>query len=185
MTCTVDLCEKPRKRRDTLCSMHRSRKLRHGSTDARRGSSGTLAERYERFVDRRQGECWAWTGTTNERGYAQVGRNHAHRLSYQLHVGPIPIGLLVLHRCDNPPCTNPEHLFLGTQADNIADAKSKGRLSGPRGEANSKSKLTGEQVRQIRAMCASGAMYRAVADTFGVTHRTIGEIVRRKTWRHV
>lgn len=76
--------------------------------------------------------CWAWRATTDDDGYAQLSVNgrsvKAHRFSWELHFGPIPTGMRVLHTCDNPPCTNPKHLFLGTSLDNTQDALRKGRL---------------------------------------------------------
>lgn len=88
-------------------------------------------------VQKRPNECWPWTGRKNTRGYGQVyvgggraneKREVAHRIAWRFTFGPIPDGLLVCHHCDNPPCVNPEHLFLGTMSDNIRDASAKGRL---------------------------------------------------------
>ena len=76
--------------------------------------------------------CWQWTGAHLAAGYGQIGDMLAHRYSWELHYGPVPRGLLVCHRCDNPPCVRPEHLFLGTYGDNSRDAASKGRFSVPR-----------------------------------------------------
>lgn len=76
----------------------------------------------------RSGECWLWNGGRTGLGYGRVGEEYVHRLVYAQEVGPIPEGHGVLHRCDNPPCARPDHLFTGTQADNIRDALAKGRL---------------------------------------------------------
>jgi hypothetical protein len=92
-------------------------------------------DRFWKKVDRRgERECWSWTAARNSCGYGSFwdGRAvvQASRFSWQLENGPIPAGLYVLHSCDNPPCVNPAHLFLGTQGDNVADRKAKGRRGG-------------------------------------------------------
>lgn len=76
--------------------------------------------------------CWLWIGATSA-GYGRIGRGRAkdHEVSWELHNGPVPHGLWVLHKCDNPPCVRPDHLFLGTQSDNMKDAEAKGRLKHP------------------------------------------------------
>lgn len=89
-------------------------------------------ERFDRYVDKEHRECWAWLGATaGTMGYGRFWLNRgvvqAHRFSYERYVGPIPMGMLVLHRCDNPKCVNPDHLFLGTDFDNLHDAMRKGR----------------------------------------------------------
>lgn len=93
-------------------------------------------ERWEANVERVKSGCWEWTGGKNRGGYGQLrvdgGRNKtpAHRFSYELHVGPIPEGMKVCHSCDNPGCVNPDHLWVGTQADNVHDMMAKGRGGG-------------------------------------------------------
>jgi hypothetical protein len=143
-------------------------------------------------VERREDGCWVWTGSVNDKGYGRIGggRRQAvaltHRLAYESAVGPIPEGLCVLHRCDNPPCCNPEHLFLGTRADNNADAKAKGRVRPgvSRGEKQGSAKLTEAAVREIIA--ARGVVpTAALAGRYGVARSTIIKIQARRAWRHV
>lgn len=114
----------------------------------------------------------------------------AHRISWKLHGGTIPNGMLVCHRCDVPACVRPDHLFVGTQSDNLRDAFRKGRL--PHlgkyrcpGEKNGFSKLTEADVRLIRKMASVGMNYGIIARHFGVDRTNIGYVVRRCTWRHV
>jgi len=143
---------------------------------------------YDARVIRSRRGCWGWRGSTNPQGYGRVGKQqYAHRVAWEFYNGPIPDGLFVLHRCDNPPCTNPAHLFLGTHEDNMADAAAKGRLNGrpkrPAGERNPTSKLTAAKAREIREMCAAGVGQREVASRFGVHQQTVWSIVNRRTWR--
>ena len=135
-------------------------------------------------------DCWNWLGGKWSNGYGRIrnglkGRLLAHRVSYEIHIGPISDGLWVLHKCDNRACVNPEHLFLGTNLDNIRDMIAKRRNSPPphpRGEENVQSKLTSDQVRQIRI---DGRTERDIAKSFGVSKSLIGPIKHRKIWRHV
>ena len=137
--------------------------------------------------------CWVWTGAKNGSGrpFSGIGQGNkvrlAHRLSYEFAYGPIPEGLLVCHHCDNPACVRPDHLFLGTQSDNLRDAYRKGRLTqlrpAPSGVENQNAKLTDEMVRAIRAEV--GQTHRQLAKKYHVTHGTITAAISRKSWRHV
>lgn len=109
-------------------------------------------------------------------------RDSAHRASYFLHFGEIPEGMHVLHKCDNRACVNPDHLFLGTCADNMADKAAKGRCNVRRGEGHYLSKLTKEQVLEIRA---SDAVQARLCEQYGVGPCTISQIKSGKRWRHV
>lgn len=130
--------------------------------------------------------CWLWTGSVTKKGYGWFnvdGRiTKAHRLAYALAFGPIPTGLLVLHRCDTPGCVNPDHLRVGTPRENSADMVARRRQRSLRGEQSAKAKLTEAQVIAIRATTGS---HPVVARRFGVARQTIGQIKSRKRWRHV
>ena len=142
-------------------------------------------------VDRRgPEECWPWTASTTEKGYGKIGVGSpprhllsTHRMSWILAYGPIPPGMHVLHRCDVPGCVNPSHLFLGTQADNIADREAKGR--GPVGERNGVSKLTEADVLEIRARLQQGEYQSEIGKDFLVAQTTISAIARGVTWKHL
>jgi len=150
------------------------------------------------------GRCWVWTARKLD-GYGYLIHNNrqigAHRVSYQLNRGPIPDGLCVLHRCDNPACVNPEHLFIGTKADNTADMVAKGRQSKgerhgsqtkpesrSRGEQVAGSKLTPELVRYIRQRHRRGCPKNggnALARELGVSQALIWKAVNREYWKHI
>jgi hypothetical protein len=135
--------------------------------------------------------CILWIGTTNKAGYGVIytGRERtpmvgAHRIAYGLAYGPIPAGMDVLHRCDNPPCVNPEHLFLGTHADNMADKVAKGR--GAMGERQGAAKVTDDIVREIRERHSAGGISRKqLAREYGLSRNATRSIILRLTWRHV
>ncbi|HYF40922.1 MAG TPA: HNH endonuclease signature motif containing protein [Ramlibacter sp.] len=147
------------------------------------------------------GGCWEWHLHRDRKGYgravdAATGEVLAHRISWIAHHGPIPKGMHVLHRCDNPPCVNPEHLFLGTNDDNAADRHAKGRSKGAAGERNGKAKLLPEHVAQIRREVAllplspsgkrlkDGALA-PVAAKYGISESSIRALVAGKTWSHI
>lgn len=136
-------------------------------------------------------ECWEWKSCTHKGGYGLLTYRSkmylAHRISWQIHFGPIPKGMFVLHKCDNPVCTNPNHLFLGTQADNMKDmfAKGRGNPGHIQGEKVGTSKLTEKQVLEIRAKHASGQSTRSLMAEYNFSKSGIEHIVARRTWKHV
>ncbi|MDO8673056.1 MAG: HNH endonuclease signature motif containing protein [Dehalococcoidia bacterium] len=146
-------------------------------------------------------DCWTWCGAKSKGyGYFHVTRRprvrvFAHRFSYDLQFGPIPDGLDVLHSCDHPQCSNPRHLFLGTQRDNLADMRRKGRGFVPigtvpppvhRGERHPKTHLTDALVREIRTRYPHRTVTRAgFAAQYGITDRALKHIIAGDSWRHV
>jgi hypothetical protein len=151
-----------------------------------------LAERFWEKVEKTDG-CWLWAGSKRKTGYGSfsVGPSvseGAHRVAYRLAFGPVPDGCFVLHRCDNPQCVRPDHLFLGSHLDNMADMRAKGRQPKPdhHGEKNATAKLTESAVREIRQLFRSGkASVKAVAAEYGVTEGAIRHILSGLTWSHV
>jgi hypothetical protein len=134
------------------------------------------------------GKCWNWKRGKSSAGYGGVyfgkKRFYAHRVMYELFIGAVPSGMEVCHKCDNPSCVNPEHLFIGTHKDNMRDMADKGRwpiLSLP-GSANPSSKLKENQVMDIIAELRNGSNGAALARKYGVTRTTIGYIKHGKKW---
>ena len=168
-----------------------------------------VVDRFWAEVDRSDADgCWLWQGYRSPRGYGVLAgydaagnrkQLRAHRLSYEIANGPIPEPLIVMHSCDNPPCVNPAHLSLGTHLDNKQDSVRKGRIAvGPRhgartmperwvrGAANNRTKLTADQVLEIRARYAAGEMTQAaLARAFAVKQSTISCIILRTTWAYL
>lgn len=130
-------------------------------------------------------ECWVYSkaSAVHAKFWNGTALVKAHRFSWELHNGPIPAGLSVCHRCDNPPCVNPAHLFLGTHAENMADRNAKGRQA--RGDRSPVSKLTTDDVREIKRAIANRENQTALARRFGVSHVQISHIRHGKTWAHV
>lgn len=159
----------------------------------------TALEKLEQYLEPGEpNDCWEWPGTRNQQGYGIIderGKKYrASRLMYERHKGPIPDGLLVCHTCDNPPCCNPLHLFLGTHKDNMQDAVRKGRLcTGERaklrdrcrGEDHGMARLTESDVRAIRAARSAGHTVTGIARDWGISLGAASLIVNRKRWAHV
>ena len=145
-----------------------------------------ILKRFEKKFTKTNG-CWEWTASKSGNGYGGFGiagkMQKAHRVAYQLYVGEIPKGLCVCHRCDNRGCVNPSHLFLGTYADNVHDCFNKGRQVNYFGEKNSAAKLTGEQVKTIRAKRKEGVSVIDLAKQFRVSVPNIYKILALSTWK--
>ena len=144
-------------------------------------------------IDRSAGDnaCWPWRGAHDRQGYGFLtfeGRRwQATRFFFTLTIGPIPKELDLLHRCDNPPCCNPAHLWPGTAKENIRDSITKGRwvVGDHTGGANGRCKLTDDDVRAIRQAYDNGATQRSLTALYDLGPSQVGRIVRREQWRHL
>ena len=149
-------------------------------------SGSPTAAHFWRRVDASDGPdaCWPWTRSRFDAGYGCVwadGRaQKAHRIAWRFVHGPIPEGARILHRCDNPPCCNPNHLFAGSMRDNTLDMVAKGRHGG-----TVRRKLTEAQIPGIRERYAAGATLKQLGSEYGVSWVAIWKVVHRQTWRHV
>ena len=132
--------------------------------------------------------CWLWLLGCSNDGYGKLWLNshnkRAHRVMYELFIGPIPDELYVCHTCDNPLCVNPAHLWLGTNADNQRDSVKKGRANSMMGERHGRAKLTTKNIIRIRQQLACGITSIAVAQEHGVCVQHVNRIKRRDSWRH-
>jgi hypothetical protein len=160
-----------------LCKRHYSHEQEGRKPLASYGM--TIEEKFHHYTDK-SGDCWLWTAATygNRYGAFYDGNRTlgAHRYSYRLHKGPIPDGMLVCHSCDNPRCVNPDHLFLGTPKDNMADKERKGRGNYPRGSTHHRAKLSDADVAEIRRLAGSMTQ-RAIAQKFAVTPSHISRLL--------
>jgi predicted XRE-type DNA-binding protein len=139
--------------------------------------------------------CWVWTAGTSAFGYGRfnVGDNEikqAHRVSYKIHYGSIPNqdgyhGNCVCHSCDNPPCVNPAHLFIGTQKQNMEDVAGKNRMPRRLGRDNDNAKLTENMVLEIRDWSEAGIKQREIAAAYGTNQPHVSSIILRKIWTHL
>lgn len=185
--CSLDGCDN-RVHSRGYCKIHYSRLLRTGSP---LGASKPIEVRFWLKVEKTE-SCWLWLATKRD-GYGLFGtpKSHttnAHRYSWELVHGDIPHGMQVLHKCDNRACVNPNHLFLGTIADNMRDRNSKGRQA--RGERAGRATISKEVAASIRAMNPDGRRLRwgelrDLANRFNADRQTISNVWRRKTWRHL
>jgi len=149
----------------------------------------SLEERFWEKVQRSDG-CWLWAGAHNQWGYGRIvdvlGARKlvsAHRVSWEIHRGKIPVGLHVLHRCDNPPCVNPDHLFIGTARDNKADEVRKKRHNF--GSRNGMAVLTDTLVSELRRRCAAGEQQLKLAREYGLSPSGLNAVILGRSWRHL
>lgn len=150
---------------------------------------GDLGRRLAARLELRASGCWIWTGSTNEKGYGQISVSQSkpkfvHRVAWTIARGLIPPGICVLHHCDVPACCNPDHLFLGTRADNNADMRAKGRARYvlPPPAHNGSAKLRPDEIAQIRASHERGPI---LAARFHVSRSTISLVRRRDIWKDI
>lgn len=178
-----------------LCEKHYTRFLRHGDpefthrvwTHPRNNPPRVpVEERFFALTERRAG-CLEWTGTKNAKGYGKFGIDgqmvYAHRIVWELHMGPIPVGLQVMHWCDNPPCVWLPHLSLGTAKENIQQARDRGRRASTRGEDHAQSRLTWDQVDEIRRLWKTNVATQAeLSRRFAIHNSAICRIVHEESW---
>lgn len=177
--------------------------MKHSLNRTRRPVTLAVLDRFLPNVERGAlDSCWAWTGKTDKDGYGVFyfagGDYRAHRVAYEAAFDTAPGNLCVCHRCDNPRCVNPDHLFLATSEENTADRHAKrrdaaGDRSGARlypervarGEQHGAARLTEQDVLDIRTAVDGGASYAALGRKYGVTWSTVKFVHTRRTWRHV
>lgn len=192
MMTTCSVCDRPASCRG-WCDKHYRRWRLTGDPERTigvprlRGTS--IAERL-RIRSEERGGCVEWTGGRDADGYGKLSFGSAknirtHRAAWEIANGPIPAGLFVCHRCDNPACIKVEHLFLGDNAENMADMASKGRGKAPSGERHGGAKLTAEAVREIRAAPIESGAGRRLAARFGVSPATVTNVRKGLVWGHV
>lgn len=192
--CSVFGCESKTKHTDGLCAKHYTRMNRYGDVNyVKRKRGAPLIERFWGFVrmwSLTNPGCFEWAGYLQTDGYGTFypgdkASSLAHRTSWEIHNGPIPEGLFVLHKCDNPKCVNPDHLFLGSQQENVDDMIRKGRKvydAAPQGERHGGSKLRTVDVVSIRTSDLPDGV---LAKAYGVARTTINRIKSRALWASV
>lgn len=176
--CIIDGCENNKEYNPGICRKHYLRMQKHGSYENPRKS---LEDRFLAKIELVPfSTCWWWVGGVNSNGYGQIRvgnkMDSAHRVSFELYNEKTPVGLNILHGCDNPLCVNPAHLRAGTQQENIMDMVLRRRR---------KTKLNEKQVLEIRRLSHSGLSFTRIGKMYRVNETTIGRIVSRKTWQHI
>lgn len=149
-----------------------------------------LEKERERFLSRvdmkSDSDCWLWTGRTNPDGYGQFDCQNtaiaSHRYMWSILNGEIPSDMVICHKCDNPPCCNPQHLFMGTVQDNVRDRDTKGRQANHSGTKNGRAVLSEAEVLRVRALRDSGVTYKGIAREMGVSEGCINHILNGRHW---
>lgn len=179
--CKIDKCDRLVTSKGATCNRHNYLKRHYGSYDYNL-THPTEEEIFWDNVDK-SGECWVWKGYINESGYglARLNKNQtrAHRVSWEIHHGKIPEGIFVCHKCDNPPCVNPSHLFLGTNQDNIQDKVNKGRSGRPN------AKLKPSDIFIIKDLLEMNIPSQEIESLFNVSRQTISGIKFARRWKSV
>lgn len=164
-------------------------KARKNGLDVPKQKPGTKQPNFWSLVEKKsQDECWLWLGKLNQWGYGRIRHGGiqamAHRVAYQLQTEKSIDGLIAMHICDNPACCNPNHIALGTHADNQKDKFNKNRQA--KGEINGQSILTEEQVIEARKLYVeTKTTYKKLAEKFGVSRDTMQKAIRKIYWKHV
>lgn len=191
LQCKVAGCQSsPESSNHMMCSKHWQRFKKHGTTSNKvlvNLRSLPIKERLMRGIKKNKiSGCWEWQKGLFSNGYGQISINGhgvgVHRISYSEFIGEIPKELQVLHECDNPICINPDHLFLGTQQDNMTDMVGKGRSAVA---TNKHAKLTKATVLFLRRQFKNGKSLQKFPEIYGVTLATIMNAVTGRTWKHV
>ena len=185
-TCTVEGCDTKHHAKG-LCRVHYRRMKKYKTIDLVEINKITTRQRFNSsYTPEPMSGCWLWEGYCNKQGYGRISINSrlvsAHRLSWELHRGPIPNGLLVLHHCDVPACVNPDHLFLGTYQDNHDDSKKKGRRKYISGEEHYNTTLTWKDVYKIRELRKKGMTYTDIGKQYKTHQSAIRSICINETW---
>lgn len=190
LTCTIDGCEKPiHNKANGWCQAHYHRHYRHGdplgfAPKVTRERTLDLEEQFQLYISVAPTGCHEWQGGKLKGGYGCYRSRPAHRWAWIQKNGPIPKGLVVRHKCDNPPCVSIDHLELGTVADNSADMVTRGRSL--RGPLNPAHKLTQNEVLEIKAAIRDkAAKQKDIAAKYGVTPTLVSQIKHGKAWTHV
>jgi hypothetical protein len=149
----------------------------------------SIESRLQKHIKKLDG-CWVFTGSLDKDGYGvfNYGRGkqvRAHRMSYEFYISQIPKGYLVCHKCDNPSCINPSHLFLGSHKDNTQDMIKKDRKICLKGSKHHYSKITETDVLAIRQKRLLGLKLKNIGNEFAISFQTVSSICKGKTWKHI